>query len=110
MALSSHAKAILVIETVAREPYGMTSAAIASRSGLGLPATRFHLRSLVELGVLERDHHPNEPRRDPLGHFKSNGQSSSTWRLSIVWLLKVATPHLAALDLARETRAELSKL
>lgn len=106
---SAHAKSIAVIEAVAREKYGLTARAIAQRTGLGLSSTRFHLRALVELGVLERDELPNEPRRDQLGHFKTNGQTPDTWRLSIVWLLRLSTPHLLALDMARQAREELSK-
>lgn len=104
-----HNKVFSILECVASEPYGATAAGVARKLNLRASTARWHLRILARLGVLERDENPFEPGRRNDGRFSSNGVVPVTYRISVAWLLRLSTPHLATLDMARETRAELAK-
>lgn len=104
-----HNKLFAILECVASEPYGATASGVARQLNLRASTARWHLRILARLGVLERDETPSEPERFRDGRFSSNGVVPVTYRISVGWLLRLSTPHLATLDMARETRAELAK-
>ena len=104
-----HDKILSVLPAVASTQYGMTVAEVQQKTGLNPTTVRYHLRRLTKGGVLLHDQHEASPERDLRGHFATNGNLPDTWRISLKWLLVVATPHMTTLGMAVEAQREAAK-
>ena len=104
-----HDKILSVLSAVASAQYGMTVAEVQQKTGLNPTTVRYHLRRLTKGGVLLHDQHEASPEHDLRGHFATNGNLPGTWRLSLKWLLVVATPHMTTLGMAVEAQREAAK-
>ena len=104
-----HEKVMSVLSAVASSQYGMTAQEVQQKTGLNLTTARYHLRRLTKIGVLLHDQHQASPEHDLRGHFATNGNLPGTWRLSLKWLLIIATPHLSTLGMAVEAQREAAK-
>lgn len=104
-----HEKVMSVLAAVASSQYGMTVAEVLQKTGLNPTTVRYHLGRLTKIGVLLHDQHAASPERDLRGHFATNGNLPGTWRISLTWLLVVATPHMTTLGMAVEAQREAAK-